>query len=523
MKTSRRNRQREMNKGIAPVANIIKEVKPSASMRVSHEAVAHMRISPPTAVDKMREALKLPEPAPGVIPSTNFKQQKMAMDDQFSQPAQFAANNAITSAFIEGQGFQGFAFLSELSQRPEYRKPSETFAREMTRKWIKIQATGTEDKSDKIKAIEAEFKRLNVQAVFREAIEQDGFFGRSQSFSDTGLDWENPQDTPEYAMPLEETPAKMPIGGIKRLKVIEPIWTYPFRYNSTNPTDPTFYKPQSWFVMGKEIHHTRLLTIITRELPDILKPAYAFSGLSLSQMMEPYVNNWLRARQSVSDLIHSFTVWTLSTDMSTILNNGAADSFFNRLSIFNLGRDNHGVNAINKDTEVFENISAPLGGLDHLQNQAIEQMCLPASLPLVYMTGITPSGLNASSQGEIEVFHDNCAANQEIYSPHVHKLLNLVQLSLFGEIDKEISFMWEPLKTMSPEQISNMRRLEAETDSIDINSGALTPEERRKRIANEEDSPYAALDLDEVIIPPDNPEDENFMSHLGSGNPKIEE
>jgi phage-related protein (TIGR01555 family) len=476
------------------------EPKKAPGMDVSIEALLAMRHKPtrdPDAEFARRAAMFAPyEPMKGVLPSS-VKGAKLAMDAGFDAGA--AANMVllgnVNAAFTEGYAFPGFSVLAEWSQVPEFRRPAEIYAREMTRKWIKLQATGDEDKTDKLKKIEAEFKRLNVQAVFRKAIEHDGRFGRGQIFIDTGI--ESAQLNPdELKTELAESSAKVGIGAIKRLTTVEANWSYPNRYNANDPLDPTFYKPITWFVMGKEVHSSRLLTLVSREVPDILKPAYAFAGLSLSQMMKPYVDNWLRTRQSVSDLIHAFTVWTLKTDMSNIMNAGGAESFFRRMQIFNLGRDNHGVNAINKETEEFDNVSAPLGSLDKLQAQSQEQQCAPAGLPLVYLTGITPAGLNASSKDEIEVCQDTFSANQEIFTPHLSKILNLVQLSLFGEIDPEIGFVWNPLKVVTEEQKAVARKAQTETDQINIESGVLFPEEVRKRIANEEDSPYASLDLD---------------------------
>ena len=472
----------------------------SAGMRVSTEAVLMMRAKPPTRVTK-EELFRPYDPPKGVLPQ-GVTSKKLAMDAGFdagsaAQGWGFEGNDA----FSQGYVWPGFQTLSAWAQVPEFRRPAEVYAREMTRKWIKIKAAGEEDKSEKIKAIEAEFKRLNVQAVFREAIEQDGKFGRSQIFIDMGVG-SSQLDVDELKTELIESPAKIGIGSIKRLAVIEPIWSYPNRYNANDPLDPTFYKPQSWFVMGKEIHSSRLLTIITRDVPDIFKPAYAFSGLSLSQMVKPYVDNWLRTRQSVSDIIHAFTVWVLKTDMASILQGGGAENFYNRLSIFNLGRDNHGVMGINKETEEFENVSANLGSLDKLQAQSQEQMSAPTGLPLVYLTGITPAGLNASSQDEIEIFQDTAAANQEIYTPPLSKILNIVQLSLFGEIDPDIGFEWNQLKVITDEQRALIRKTEAETDQINITNGVLFPEEVRTRLANEEDSPYSGIDLSRELPEP---------------------
>lgn len=453
-------------------------------------------------VAKTVQTFKLPEPAPGVMP----KDAKLAMDSNYQPVADFSS---INSVFNEGIQFMGYPYLAELTQRPEYRRPSEIFAKQMTRKWIELQSTGEDgkadkNKADKLKKIDAEMKRLNVQAKFREAIEQDGQFGRSHIYIDMGVDFNNEA---ELKTDLAESKAKVGLNSIKALKVIEPIWVYPYIYNSTNPLDQWFYKPQAWFVMNRTIHTSRLLTFVSREVPDILKPAYQFGGLSLSQMMKPYVDNWLRTRQSVSDIIHAFTVWVLKTDMSSITQAGGAENFYRRMQIFNVTRDNHGVMAVDKSTEDFDNISAPIAGLDKLQAQSQEQMASVTGIPLVYLTGITPSGLNASSDGEVRVFEDWCSAQQEGYTPHVSRIINLIQLSLFGEIDPSIGFRWLPLHTQSENDLANARKLDADTDAVLIGAGVISQEEARARVAGQEDSPYNSLDLSLDL--PDVPEPES--------------
>jgi len=496
MNRRQRKKAERVAQAVTPAAASI----PHPAFRVTDEAVSTMRVNPKrkkSVEEIVRDNLRPYKPMKGVLPAGR----RITMDGAFDGAIPLALGENLNAAFQEGYAFPGFTVLANWAQITEFRKPAEIYAREMTRKWIKIQATGEEDKADKIKVIEAELKRLNTQAKFRQAIEQDGLFGRSQIFIDFGDDFN--KDSGELKTELVEKTEKIGKRQIERLTVIEPIWSYPNLYNADNPLDPTFYKPTSWFVMGKEIHSSRLLTIITRDIPDILKPAYAFSGLSLLQMMKPYVDNWLRTRQSVSDLIHSFTVWVLKTDMSTILQGGSAQNLFNRLMVFNQTRDNHGAMAIDKSAEEFENVSTNLGSLDKLQAQSQEQMCAPTGIPLVYLTGITPAGLNASSQDEIEVFQDTCMANQELYTPPLSKVINLIQLSKFGEIDPEIGFKWEPLKMIDREQEARIKKAQAEEDQIRIDSGILSAEEVRTRIAGEEDSPYSGIDVDDVPAPPE--------------------
>ncbi len=485
----------------------VKATKPS--YKITHEDLLLMRQKTTQAQPKIshEEFFKPYEPPRNMLPK-GITGNGLAMDAGFDLNL---LGTGYTSPLVhQGYAFPGFQELALWSQIVEYRKPSEVFAREMTRKWIKFVCVGDDDKADKIKEIEKEFKRLNVQSKFREAIEHDGLFGRAHIFIDMGTPLDG-SGVDELKTELVESKAKIGKSSIKRLTVLEPTWVYPNLYNANNPIDPTFYKPTSWFSMGTEINSSRICTIVLRELPDILKPAYAFAGMSLSQLMKPYIDNWLRTRQSVSDLIHSYTVWTLKCDMNQILMDGGAQSFYNRMSLFNLARDNHGLNAIDMATEDFANISVPLSGLDKLQAQAQEQICSASSLPLVYATGITPSGLNATSEGEIEVFQDTIGATQEMLTPSISKIMNVVMLSLFGEIDDDIQFIWEPLKIVTEKEKGEIRKFEAETDVAMIDVGVLTPEEVRQRIAQEEDSLYPGLDLNIKITPPQHPSEDPEM------------
>ena len=477
-----------------------KEVVPTTPAEDSKEDRQKMRITNAALLSVAGEnrtvvnAFALPTAPPGVVP----EKATMAMDDAMAPNYAYALN----STFSEGIGFLGYTYLAELTQRPEYRKPSEIIAKEMTRKWMKLQCTGEENKDDKIKAIEAELERLNVQELFKKAAEHDGFFGRGQIYLDVGAN--DKQD--ELKMPLAVSADKIGKGMLQRIGTVEPMWMYPNMYNSIDPLKEDFYKPDTWFVMGKLVHASRFLFFNSLPVPDMLKPAYAFGGLSLTQICKPYVDNWLRTRQSVSDLLHSFSVMGLKTNLSEILQGGAAQQVQNRAQLFNQCRDNRGLMMLDKDTEDLFNVSAPLGSLDKLQAQAQEQMASVAGIPLIVLLKITPSGLNASSDGEIETFYNWIEAQQEaIFSPPLKRLLEIVQLSLFGEIDAEIGFKWQPLWSLDEGELATAHKTQVEADIELINAGVLSPQEVRNRIANEEDSAYAGLDVDDIPDPPEDP------------------
>lgn len=471
-----------------PKAAEVAEPK-APSMKISDMALLAGR---PAELPNAETAFTFPKPAPGVIPESA----KLACDSAMSQNYSYATNAVLS----EGLTFLGYSYLSELTQRPEYRRPAEILAKEMTRAWIRLQSTGDEDKSDKLQEIEAEMKRLGVQSAFQKAAEQDGFFGRSQIYIDTG----HTDDLPELRTPLVAKKEKIGKGSIKGLTVIEPIWTYPNTYNSTDPLKRDFFKPTHWYVLGKEVHASRLLTFVSRPVPDLLKPAYSFGGLSLSQIAKPYVDNWLRTRQSVSDLLSNFSTSGVKTNLSSVLSGGGGEEMYKRAQLFNQTRNNRGLMMLDKDTEEFFNVAVPLGGLDHLQAQSQEHMSAVTGIPLVILLGITPTGLNASSEGELTAFYSWVLAQQEaLFTPLLSKLLNIIQLSLYGEIDPEIGFRYLPLQPLDEIELANTRKIEADTDIELIGAGVISPQEARVRLASQEDGPYSGLDLTEDL--PDMP------------------
>ena len=485
-------------------------VKVTSLFKISPEVEAWARRKKTTSA---RPSFAPYVPPPGAVPSGH----KMAMDDSSFTWAQGSIS---TNLFNDDIAFIGYSELALLAARPEFRRISEITATEMTRKWLKIQAKGDKgDKTDKIAKLTSFMEKLDVKGVFCKSALQDGFFGRGHVFIDIG----NSDDREEIKKSIgdgTETLSTTKVGiknPIKRLQAIEAVWTYPSSYNADDPTRPDWYKPSTWFVMGKEIHSTRLLTFIGREMPDLLKPAYAFGGLSLTQMAKSYVDNWIKTRISVSDIISAFSVFVLKTNLSTLLQQG--NELEKRIDFFNAVRDNKGVLAIDKTTEEFENIAAPLTTLDVLQAQSLEHICSVTAIPVVKYTGIQPTGLNADSEGIMRSFHDWIAAYQELlFTKNFQVILNFMQLSLFNEVDADITFAWEPLRELDEKEQAEVKEIEARTASEYINNGTISQEEERQALAADPDSRYAGLDVQNLPEAPDDTDAETSARGLRPGD-----
>lgn len=428
------------------------------------------------ATDQHSAPCKPPVLPKGVVPDS------IAMDSQSNLPLYAWANQ---------QGLQntfpGYAALGQLSQISEYRAPVETVAKEMTRRWIKFTTLDDGDKTAQIQQIEQRFKDLNIRDAFRRLSEIDGFFGRAQLYiSIKGND--------DDKTPLIVDVATIPKGTLLGFQTVEPIWTSPCNYNSSHPTRSDFYKPESWYVLSREVHSSRLLTFISRPVTDILKPSYNFGGVSLSQLMTPYVQQWFSTRDHVSDLLRNFSTCVLKTNLASVLAAGTGEELTARAQLFNQHRDNKGLMLVDKDSEDFANITTPLSGLHELQAQAQEHMCAPSHMPLVKLTGITPSGLNASSDGEIQVWYDHLHSEQEVFfRPHLTTVLQIVQLDLFGAIDPAIDFEFVPMDEPTAAELAAERKSDADAGCAYVDRGIVSPDEERERLAGNPSSGYTNL------------------------------
>jgi phage-related protein (TIGR01555 family) len=412
--------------------------------------------------------------------------------------------------------FPGYPVLAAMSQSSDYRAVAETTATEMTREWgrFKIDDPDADSGSDltdaqleafkiqeeekasarqnKINQINDAFEQHNVRGLVRKAIEVELGMGRAQIYIKL--------DHKDDKLPFLMDKVSVKKGDLKGFRLIEPMWSTPSVYNANDPTEADFYVPSQWFVLGKQVHADRLMTLVMRPVPDILKPAYNFGGISMFQLMKPYVERYQRTADSVAQIVQAFSLTILSTDMSGILANGESDAnLWLRAGIFNRFRENSGLMLLDKESEVIDQINTPLTSLPDLLTKAQEQMAGPSHTPLVKLTGATPAGLNASSDGEIRVYYDYLMAQNEAHvRPLIKTFSDLIQLNLFGEIDPAIKWEFNPLYQLNELELAQVQETKGRNAKQLIEASIVSPQEARVTLSKDEQSPFNGIDVDDV-------------------------
>lgn len=121
-------------------------------------------------------------------------------------------------------------------------------------------------------------------------------------------------------------------------------------------------------------------------------------------------------------------------------------------------------------------------------------------LPEFFANGILTHN---SSEGEIEVYDDTISAYQSRFEdPNLRRVINFEQLSLFGEIDSEITHRWNKLRPETQAELGQRLKDEADTMQKYVDLGAFSPGEVRKVAIENKDLPFTGLKAEDVPEPP---------------------
>ena len=414
-----------------------------------------------------------------------------AMDAAFNGAVMPQFEQSVLSHFTT---FVGYGVLQQLSQDALIRLCVQTRTDEMLRAWIDIKTDDAERKN----ALEKAIADLKVKERLSEALTLMGFMGGSYIFIDTGAKSESLVDP----LNKSERSSELKQGGALAFRVIDPIFTTPTAFNATNPMQGDFYKPSVFYVMYAKVHRSRLIRFVENEVPDLLKPSYNFLGLPQAQLLSDYVTHFRENREEVNRLLQKFSTSIIKGDLKQQLYNGKSlNVLSNRVKLFAKYRSNSGVALLDNETEDFVQVNTPITGLTDILRQSLEFVVSVNQSGVVKTLGYTPNGFS-SGESDVKLQADLIATRQEkILREPINEILRLLQLNLFGNIDPELSFEFNPLDEDDDRTTSEVQKLKADTAAIYLDRGVITEDEAREALKNDDFSDFKTVEGDAPGMP----------------------
>jgi len=434
---------------------------------------------------------------------------RMACDSQLEDCGVFSL---LQHSFAMGQmpqaQFLGYGVLQQIAQNGLIRACIETTADDMTRNWVELKREGEKDdpdtpenEADALPKIAAECERLHLRRILHDAACYVGYMGGCLIYIDTG---ETNPDALRLPLNISSMSAELRNDRPLRFIVIDPINVFPGVYNSTSPLRQDYFVPKTWWVLGQEVHASRLIRLVANEVPTLLKPAYNFLGLAQAQLLWDYVMHFQECRVASQRLLSKFSLTVFKTDMANILFQASGtDELDKRIALLVRNRSNDGVEAIDKEEEILK-LETPIGGVTDVVRQALEILAAINRTPAVKLLGISPAGFNATGESDIRNYYDHILSQQEkVLRPAIKRMLDLIQIRMFGKVDKSITFDFSSLSEADQAAEAATQKTKADTMAVLLDRNIVSPEECRKRLADDPDSGFADIDVDDLPEPPE--------------------
>ncbi len=413
----------------------------------------------------------------------------------------------------QGNGFIGYAALSELKPNGLISACVETVADDMLRAWIDIKQEEDADKQEEDadkqdidipKAVEDRFKELKLQKVFREATAMTQYFGGCLIFINTGnLD----PDVLKTPLNISDKSAELGQGRLHGFKVVEPINVFPGTYNSINPLRDDYFEPDWWWVMGIQVHASRFIKITSGDVPVLLRPSYNFFGVPHAQILWDYVLHFQKDRVATSRALSKYSDYVFKEGglRDAMMAPDGTSQIDRRVAIMARYRSNDGITVIDKDEEDIVKVESSLGGLVDIAKQSLNYICCINRTPAEKLLGEPPPGFNSTGESSIKNYNKHISAQQEkILKDGIERALQIVQLDLFGKIDQSITFEFCKLDENDRQIESGIKKANTDTLAALVMADIITAEGARATVLANPDEYLVGLndgiEADEAAI-----------------------
>lgn len=444
------------------------------------------------------------------------KEVKLACDAALQDAGVFSlVQHSINIGQMPLISFMGYAALQQIQQNSLIRTLIQVPVRDMMAPGFELQIDRRNEEEDlfnglspedlktqdseTIAAIEEQWRAHKLDRLLREALNMDGFEGGAFIFIDTGA------QGAELQLPLDisEHSAELYAGRPLKFKVIDPVNVFPGPYNSAQPLADDYFQPQWWWVLGTQVHRSRLITFAANQVPLLLKPAYNFLGLPQAQLYWDYVAHWNQNRESANRLLNKFSLLAFKTSMADVLSGGLTDDLNRRVDYLAQKRSNDGVLLMDKESEDIININTPLSGVTDIVKQSLEWLSVISHIPAVVLFGQSPQGFNATGESDLNNYAHLIESRRrdELLEP-MQQLVDILRLH-YTSCREPVRINLLPFDAGSTLQNIQAEQMKAQTAAAHIQSGITSAEEERQKLANDHSSGYQFINVEDVPEPPD--------------------
>lgn len=288
-------------------------------------------------------------------------------------------------------------------------------------------------------------------------------------------------------------PSKIKKGSYKGMTVVQPFWvTYQMSVDGVaNPQMAGFYEPEYYVINGnKKIHKSWVIKPIMGVCPDILRPVYFYGGIPLTQQIFERVFCAEKTANEAPKLALTKRMLIVDGNIENMAAN-PGQAYETLSGVLEL-RDNMGVMVKNPGDQVSQ-IDTTLTDMDSLIMTQFQLVAAIAEMPVTKLMKTQLRGLANTGMYEMKDYSQTLVEIQEnVYNRILERHYELLCWSQYGK-DLNLNIVWNPIDTPTEKELAEIEQIQANTDSVYIQSGVIDASEVRESLRANEDSRFHNL------------------------------
>lgn len=369
-------------------------------------------------------------------------------------------------SWYANQGFIGYQACAIFAQNWLVSKACSMPAKDAVRNgWKPTINNGEEESVELMEKIAKLDKKYKVHANLVELITKKRVFGFRIAIFVVESD-----DEDYYLKPFNIdgiTP-----GSYKGISQVDPYWMTPLMGEDSiqNPAGINFYEPTWWQIGGKRYHRSHLIIVRHGDLADIIKPAYLYGGVPLTQQIYERIYAAERTANEAPLLAMTKRMNVVKTSLDNVFRD--PEKFMHRMHEQVALRDNFGTRLIGESDEYTQHETS-LADLDAVIMTQYQLVAAIAEVPSTKLLGTSPKGFGASGEYELASYNEFLASLQETDgTPFLERHYELMNKSDLGG-SYHIEPMWLPFDEPTEEQLATINKTKADTYVALQNTGAI--------------------------------------------------
>lgn len=313
--------------------------------------------------------------------------------------------------------------------------------------------------------IKREETRVGIVQKYREACYWARLYGGAVILMITDQELEKPLD-------LEAVKE----GSLYRLVVLDRWDITAIEINYTDPVSEDYLEPRYYQVYGgtTRIHSSHVIRIDGEDLPRRMRAMNQGWGDSTLRKTMEDLKDTVATKGGIATLVQEANVDVINREgLDEELATGQHDAILKRYHLSAQMKSLVNMMLLEgPEKETLTRSQLTFSGLGDIMDKFMLWISGAAEIPATRLFRQSPSGMNATGQGDLTNYYDTIASDQEVeHRPRLERLDEVLVRSAVGSMPDECSFDWNPLYQETGVEQAQQELARAQADDMRLQHG----------------------------------------------------